>query len=546
MISFLDFVNSSQNNITEAFKDSDMDLVCDKITVILKRHVLGLMPLSGFYKTVHDSDKTYSKIFLVVDTKTERRGSIKVLFTLNWLREGNSNIIHSIDFFSNPQKLIQKGYDKTLLTLNTLGTSIVFFLPIIWSVINSGNYSISQDEAIKLGRSAFAETDEIKKQKMFGEGFIHYVGGMKYKCFENFTQKQCTEAYKLNVQEEMTPARALRNDIKNKSIDAMMYKDVSKEKKEDAERLMDAYKELGRIIRGGAESLDDVKMALTKNIWLREEIDKKLEEQEELLAAKHKDPEIVFKKMEKYVKLVIKGINPSVIICGAPGVGKTYRVRQLLSVSGYREGYNLCTVKGKMSPRVLYLTLMDYKKKGDILLIDDADSLIGPNAKEDSINILKAALDSTSFEEGRKIVYGIAGPLKDDEGNPVEKSFYYNGSVIVLTNWNAGNLDSALRGRSYIHDIHFSLKDTLKIIKDIMPALDPEHLSAESKKKAYDYILKISEDKDNNYEISLRTFVICAKFYESAKDDNDFGDDLVEEMINEQLSLMGQRGGKKY
>ena len=175
--------------------------------------------------------------------------------------------------------------------------------------------------------------------------------------------------------------------------------------------------------------------------------------------------------------MVIKGITPSVILCGAPGVGKTFKVRQELKNAGYNEGHNLCTIKGKCTPRVLYTTLMNYKKKGDIVVIDDADGLVGPKAPEDCINILKAALDSTGDEDGRLVSYGVAGVIRDDEGMELPKRFYYNGGCIVITNYNAGQLDTALRGRSFIQDIHFSVEEVLQIIKKLLPDLDPEHLS---------------------------------------------------------------------
>ena len=241
--------------------------------------------------------------------------------------------------------------------------------------------------------------------------------------------------------------------------------------------------------------------------------------------------------------MVIKGINPSVILCGAPGVGKTYNVKKQLKAAGYNEGHNLCTIKGKCTPRVLYMTLMDYKDKNDIVLIDDADGLVGPGAPEDCINILKAALDSTSDDEGRLVSYGVAGKFVDDEGNPIPKRFYYNGGIIVITNYQAGSLDSALRGRSFIQDIHFTKEDVLQRIKEIMPDIDKEHLSANSKIKAYDYLEELS-NKDAEMEVSIRTFSICAKIFETAAGDSDFTDEDAKSMIKEQMKLQAQRSGR--
>ena len=74
--------------------------------------------------------------------------------------------------------------------------------------------------------------------------------------------------------------------------------------------------------------------------------------------------------MRKYVNMVIKGINPSVILCGAPGTGKTYNVKQQLKAAGYREGVNMYTIKGRCSARQLYMALYQYRAKGNIVVID--------------------------------------------------------------------------------------------------------------------------------------------------------------------------------
>ena len=304
--------------------------------------------------------------------------------------------------------------------------------------------------------------------------------------------------------------------------------------------------DIDAAIKGGANTLEELKLALKHNINISMEIDKEIENAQKQFETERDDPETVFKKMNKYVKMVIKGINPSVILCGAPGVGKTYNVKKQLKEAGFNEGHNMITIKGKCTPRILYLTLYEYKEKGNIVIIDDADGLVGPGAPEECINILKAALDSTSDEEGRLVSYGVSGPLKDDEGNNIAKRFYYNGGIIVITNYQAGSLDTALRGRSFIQDIKFTTEELLSIIKKLMGSIDPEHLSAKSKIKAYDYLVELSEE-DAEMEISIRTFGICAKIFESAAGDPDFNDDDAKSMIKEQMKLQAQRlNRKKY
>ena len=260
----------------------------------------------------------------------------------------------------------------------------------------------------------------------------------------------------------------------------------------------------------------------------------------------HETPEAVFKKMTVYLNMITKQMNHSLILCGAPGVGKTYRVKTALRAAGYNEGHNMITIKGRCAPRVLYSTLYEYGDPGDIVVIDDADGLVGPNAPEDSINILKAALDSDDDGEGGRLVtYGVSGTIVDSYGKAIPKRFSFKGSVIVITNWNAGNIDSAVRNRSYVQDIYFTPDDMLYIIKKLMPAIEPNKLSVKSKFKAYDYLKKLAA-KGTDLEISIRTFTTCAMLYEAGSKSPDITEEDVQSMIREQMRMQSdRRRGKK-
>ena len=347
---------------------------------------------------------------------------------------------------------------------------------------------------------------------------------------------------KIREKEEMLRKEKEMKEQKEKELKEKKDKEI-KELKEKEERELKEKKEKEDNEKKEKELLE---LKEKEKKELEEKIRKELEEKikkeiEEKLKKEAEDPEIAFRKMEGYVKMVVKGVNPSLILCGAPGVGKTYRVRQTLKNAGYIEEKNLFTIKGKCTARRLYLALYEYKDKGDILLIDDADSLVGPKAPEDCINILKGALDSTSEKEGRLITYGVAGKITDDDGNELPKRFYYNGSVIIITNYNAGSLDTALRGRSYIQDIHFSTESVLKLIKQIMPNLNAEKISMQSKIKAYDYLVELVKS-GMDMEVSIRTFSICSTLFESMEGD----DELAKIMIKEQMKLQSDRIKNKY
>ena len=537
MNTFLNFLETRKTFILEKFNSKKVDKALELIDDVLKKHIDGLIPLVGFSKTVQGADTYYSKQYMVVPKKDPSNSSV---FQINFAQSGKITDVYSIDFFKDADILWQ-GKAKSDLTIYTMGSSIVYFLPIIWTVASSGNYKLSKSDAKKIGKGNYKTNESYK----------YYVGALQYNIYENLSNDVIYDAWKLSLNESIFNNEQTINEVeeevknfKKKKIedlrDAQAHKNDSPEARNIWKKTIADIKDIDAAIRGGANTLGELKLAIKHNISVVAEIEGISKDVEKKLEQEHEDPDQVFKKMQKYVKMVIKGINPSVILCGAPGVGKTYNVKQQLKAAGYNEGHNLCTIKGKCTPRVLYMTLYEYKNKGDIVLIDDADGLVGPGAPEDCINILKAALDSTSDDEGRLINYGVAGKLVDDEGTPLAKKFYYNGGIIVITNYQAGSLDSALKGRSFIQDIHFTVDDMLQRIKTVMPSIDTEHLSSKSKIKAYDYLNELA-DEGAEMEISIRTFCICAKIFETASGDSDFDEDDVKSMIREQMKLQSQR-----
>lgn len=539
MGNFLNFLERRQKLVTESFNNKDIDNAFEKIDAVLKKHIEGLIPLVGYVKIKQSDSEYFSKQYMVVPKKSPENAS---LFQINFKQSDNDSNVFSIDFFKD-MDILWTGKAKSNLTIYTMGSSIVYFLPIIWTVVNTGDYNLSEREAIDLGKKIFKD-EKIKES-------LIYRGTLTYRIFENLSSDIINDVFELNISntifnnqqtnEEMTDElrnfkRKKLNDLENKRT----HRNDSREAKNAWKQAIQDIKDIDKAVRGGATNLEELKLALKHNLSITMEIDRELEKAQQQFEEERDDPDMVFKKMQKYVKMVIKGINPSVILCGAPGVGKTFNVKKQLKDAGYNEGHNLCTIKGKCTPRILYLTLHEYKDKGNIVLIDDADGLVGPGAPEDSINILKAALDSTSDEEGRLVSYGVSGPLKDDEGNPMAKKFYFNGGIIVITNYQAGSLDTALRGRSFVQDIKFTTDELLDIIKKLMPAIDPEHLSPKSKIKAFDYLVELS-NADAEMEVSIRTFGICAKIFETANGDPDFTDEDAKSMIKEQMKLQAQR-----
>lgn len=264
-------------------------------------------------------------------------------------------------------------------------------------------------------------------------------------------------------------------------------------------------------------------------------------------------PQERFADMESYVDMVLNGLQPSLLICGAPGVGKTFRIMKKVKTSGL----NYQQVKGKVTPLACYQLMMMYSTEDDILVFDDADDML----TDDVItNLLKAATDSS---DERIVTYASSQlpviPSTEFDQLPPEiqvqcpeitkgslvvhvwpRSFTTEGRIIIITNRRAGQLDTAVRNRGLICDLAFTPSECLDIVRDIMPAIDPTKLSNDAKIRALDYLQKLI-DGNATVDVSIRSFCTIARIYQIVTDNSQ-----AERMIREQMKNQAARGGKKY
>ena len=511
---FFDFVeeqNEYRNNLKvfEAFKSEKIDDIIDIVNKILSKHIKDkLIPLIGYVETIIGNKRCMSKQYLVIGKKPEDTR----FFQLNWLIEKKSSEVYSIDFFKNAD-VYWYGKGKADLTIKTLGSSIVYLIPIIYTVINTGDYNLSNTEVKSIGNSVLGN-DYLKE-------CLLKIDDIQYSIITKIKESHAEQVFSL--MEYQSPSERINTLKDNK------------------DKLDDEYQKLMSI--SDNDELKDIKVAVgdksivsivqtPEETTIQNEIDKK-----------RKDPEQVFREMKHYINMVIKGMQNSLIICGAPGVGKTYNVLEQLKNAGYKQGQNLNIIKGSCTAAALYVELYNYKAKGNITLIDDADKIVRPDkANVDATNVLKAALDTTSDKEGRYITWKIKG--KNPDGTP--KEFHYNGGIIIITNYRAGMLDTALRNRAFIQDMNFTVEELLEIIESKMKFIDPDNLSPAAKHKAYNFLQKLADNKIN-MEISLRTFASCARLYQSMDDLNDgMSEEDIESMIMEQMRNLSARGGEKY
>lgn len=124
---------------------------------------------------------------------------------------------------------------------------------------------------------------------------------------------------------------------------------------------------------------------------------------------------------------VIQGNVRGLIVSGAAGIGKTFTFERELAAAQERGDIgNLEHIKGKVTPLYLFKTLFENRNPGDVVLLDDCDSVF---SDETALNILKAALDSS---DERWLTYGSATKWLEENG--VEPKFLFEGSIIFITN----------------------------------------------------------------------------------------------------------------
>lgn len=535
-MNFLDFINkkntldANKSKFFESYKASDTDKVIKLIDKIIRKHVsANILMIKSPDETIIDGQRYLTYTW---GAWTGEATSIKkfTMLLLNYKISETSGNVYSVSFMNGQEwwnaQVGKKA--KTPLTIYSMGTSIIYMLPLIYKVLNTGDFNVNKSDIERYSNQIFKEALTYK----------WHFNALTYDIYENLSDENISDMYRVSqmIDEAVDKdVKSFRADLKQKVNNAYndWKSDKTKEKREIRRQLEQEYQTLLNAIRGGATTMEDIKVALKRNLNIEIDIPESVKEAEKKVET-YKDPKQQFKEMAVYVNGVIKGIQPGVILCGAPGIGKTYKVMQHLKAAGKRLGQNLEVFKGKASMRELYKSMYEYQNAGDIILIDDADSLVGKNAPEDCINLLKAALDSTSDDEGRYVTYKIAGRLTDDDGTPIPKAFHYRGGIIVITNYTIDKLDKAFRGRVFTQTLRFSNEQVLGLIKELVPTMDSAHLSMKSKMKAFDYIANLVAAKAK-IDISIRMFVTCSKLYENQVSMGDVTDDDVKSMIKEQL-----------
>lgn len=179
-----------------------------------------------------------------------------------------------------------------------------------------------------------------------------------------------------------------------------------------------------QIMSGGKVNSSSADVINESSESLKEKTDREIIEEQR----------IRFEAIDAMARMTLTGMNRGLIVSGPAGIGKTFGI-QTLADELYDEGqirYHF--IKGYTRPIGLYTKLFEYSNPGDVLIVDDCDSVF---RDEIGLNLLKAALDTSGrriISWNSKSIEGVSIENDDGEKISVPKSFEYRGAIIFLTN----------------------------------------------------------------------------------------------------------------
>jgi len=197
--------------------------------------------------------------------------------------------------------------------------------------------------------------------------------------------------------------------------------------------------------------------------------------------------------MEKVVTGLIRSKVNSLLITGAPGIGKSYTVNKCLQELEETDGIKFTVTKGHLTPMKMYLHMCDNREPNSVLVFDDCDDVL---YKPEALNLLKAATELNSV---RKLYWN--SKFVD------EPSIIFNGKVIVITNtWVSGNPHfKAICDRMHVFPLHVTINEKLAKIESLSADLLTRYDTDISTDDIIEFILT-NKDKVNPDSLTIRSF----------------------------------------
>ena len=209
----------------------------------------------------------------------------------------------------------------------------------------------------------------------------------------------------------------------------------------------------------------------------------------------------------------------AVTVTGAPGVGKTYTVEKILDYCKEKQGTQFEIVRGALSAVNLYKLAYRNRKPGNVIVLDDADSIFND---EDALNLLKVLCDSS---ETRKVSWMKESNALTSEDIP--QRFEFNGAIIFISNLDFQKFVDegrnkyaqhfeAIMSRSLYLDLRLHTRDELAVwIEHVATAGNIFRREGLTDMQGEAVLSFLNVHRDNLRELSLRTLIKAAQLVKS-------------------------------
>ena len=271
-MSFLDFVkhkdmmNANVQWMNEAFKASQFGKAKGLLLTLFKKEITkGFVGYLGIYDLKVDGNDCQSSVYYVMDKSHTNVAA----FAINFLQSGESMVPYSVAIFGkdNAEKFLWSRDNNTSfkanLEIKMMGASIVYYIPVIANVINSGKFDISSEEAVKLGRKVYDTKNECVSWDM-------YFGAQKYHIYEGISEDKVIEKFHLNLGHKYKKVGDTYQWINETELEDRKKEVYAKMKTNTdpdvGKALYKEYRQILNAIKGGATSLEDLECSVKKNV----------------------------------------------------------------------------------------------------------------------------------------------------------------------------------------------------------------------------------------------------------------------------------------
>lgn len=206
----------------------------------------------------------------------------------------------------------------------------------------------------------------------------------------------------------------------------------------------------------------------------------------------------MFAKLEQYLSFILQKKANALILCGPPGMSKTYTVRRTLHFNKMVPGKQYVIEKGSsLGLSSTYQLLYDNKNR--LLVLDDFDT---PLKDPDIVNLLKATTDTygkriVSLTTEKRVSTG------DQTTSKAPRKFEFSGQLIIITNMKRSEIDPALLSRSPAIEVNYNTKQIMTSTEKLLKFMSPK-VPYNLKQEAFNFI-KLLYRRDNKINVNFRS-----------------------------------------